>query len=322
MFAKLTKKEKESIVKKLICLCMFLFVAYAAAASEENYLIGNQAFSEVKLGLGARPMALGEAFVAVADDWNALAWNPAGLAQMQGDQIGIMHDIYIEDTSLEYLAYAHGFSNSGLGVNVSMFNYGQIDKFDSVNGLPESKGEFTPALYNATVGYGAWVSDRMALGADVKFLYQTIDDQTYNTFAFDIGTLIKTSVEGLNLGMVLQNFGNSIGYAMLPISLNVGVSYLLPATFAANDKWTLLSSMDVPFRDAAYTSGHLGTEYWFANVFALRAGYKVENNADLGALNGLSAGLGLRLGIVYVDYALVSVGDLGLSHQMALAIKF
>jgi long-subunit fatty acid transport protein len=36
------------------------------------------------LGMGARPMAMGGAFSAVADDESALLYNPAGLATLDG----------------------------------------------------------------------------------------------------------------------------------------------------------------------------------------------------------------------------------------------
>ncbi|MGQ9707961.1 MAG: hypothetical protein ACUVUR_03690, partial [bacterium] len=37
-------------------------------------------FTFMKLGVGARPVAMGQAFTGVADDANALFYNPAGLA--------------------------------------------------------------------------------------------------------------------------------------------------------------------------------------------------------------------------------------------------
>ena len=41
---------------------------------------GTSAATFLKLGFGARPLGLGEAYVAVADDAAALHYNPAGLA--------------------------------------------------------------------------------------------------------------------------------------------------------------------------------------------------------------------------------------------------
>src|SRR5688572_12583855 len=40
---------------------------------------------------GARPQGMGGAFVAVADDANALYWNPAGLTQLDTAEVSFMH---------------------------------------------------------------------------------------------------------------------------------------------------------------------------------------------------------------------------------------
>ena len=40
-----------------------------------------------EIGMGARALGMGGAFVAVADDANAIYYNPAGLAYMEGRNI-------------------------------------------------------------------------------------------------------------------------------------------------------------------------------------------------------------------------------------------
>ena len=43
------------------------------------------------IGVGARALAMGGAYVAVTEDVTAIYWNPAGLASMQSFQIHGMH---------------------------------------------------------------------------------------------------------------------------------------------------------------------------------------------------------------------------------------
>ncbi len=43
-------------------------------------------------GLGIRANSMGGAFIAIADDWTAGYWNPAGLAQLKGTGIGFAVD--------------------------------------------------------------------------------------------------------------------------------------------------------------------------------------------------------------------------------------
>jgi hypothetical protein len=295
----------------------------AAWADQTNYDIGKVAGSELKIGLGARPVAMGEAFVALADDLNTTAWNPSGLAQIQGSQAGFMHNIYLQDTSMEYLAYAQNlFTGAGIGANVTYLNYGSLDKYDEVNGLPVAQGSFTPTEFTGTIGYGQWLMPGLAVGASLKMISQTIDTEQYTAVAVDLGGLYKTAVAGLQLGLAVQNLGTQLAGANLPQNLKVGAAYILPVKISTHDTWNTLVDVNVPFGDTSYTSVNVGTEYWYNQVVALRVGYQIENTGDLGGVTGLTAGAGVKLAMFNVDYALVSFGDLGLTHQLALSVGF
>ncbi len=47
-------------------------------------------YSSDRIDLSARPAAMGGAFVGVADDLNALEWNPAGLSNATGLEVGVL----------------------------------------------------------------------------------------------------------------------------------------------------------------------------------------------------------------------------------------
>lgn len=298
-------------------------LAMAAWADQTDYAIGKVGGSELEIGLGARPVAMGEAFVALADDLNTTAWNPAGLSQIKGIQAGFMHNIYLQDTSMEYLAYAQNlFPGAGIGANVTYLNYGSLDKYDEVNGLPVANGSFTPTAFTGTIGYGQWLLPSLAVGAALKIISQTIDTENYLAEAVDLGVLYKTSLKGLQLGLAVQNLGTQLAGANLPQNLKVGAAYQLPVKFTAKDTWNTLLDVNVPFGDTSYTSVNVGTEYWYNRVVAARVGYQIKNSGDLGGVTGLTAGAGVKLAMFQVDYALVSYGDLGLTHQLAIAVNF
>jgi hypothetical protein len=296
----------------------------AAGAAQTNYDIGKVGGSELKIGLGPRPVAMGEAFVALADDLNTTAWNPAGLAQLKGYQAGFMHNVYLQETSQEYLAYAQNlFEGAGLGANITYFNYGSLEKINDNGGLPEFTGQsFTPTVLTASVGYGQWLGSTLALGAAVKFLSQHIDTESYSAAAADLGVLFRPGVNGLQFGLALQNLGTQLADSPLPMNAKAGVAYLLPFKFTEKDTWNTVLDVNVPFADAKYFSVNVGTEYWVSGTVAARLGYKVKDTGDLGGVTGLTAGLGVKLSMFNLDYAMVSYGDLGLSHQLALTVSF
>jgi hypothetical protein len=311
-------------MKLLLVFSIIIIVPHGVVwADQTNYNIGQVGGSELKIGLGARPVAMGEAFVAQADDLNTTAWNPAGLSQIQGIQAGFMHNIYLQDTSMEYLAYAQNlFPGAGIGANVTYLNYGSLDKYDEVNGLPVANGSFTPTVFTGTIGYGQWLLPSLAVGVSLKMISQTIDTEHYSAVAVDLGGLYKTAVTGLQLGLAVQNLGSQLAGANLPQNLKVGAAYVLPVKFAANDTWNTLVDVNVPFGDTSYTSVNLGTEYWYNQVVAGRVGYQIKNTGDLGGVTGLTAGAGVKVSMFSVDYALVSYGDLGLTHQLAISVSF
>jgi len=66
-------------MKKIIFVIALTFTFQLSALSLFAAGPGTTGATFLKLGVGSRPVAMGEAFVAVADDINALFWNPSGL---------------------------------------------------------------------------------------------------------------------------------------------------------------------------------------------------------------------------------------------------
>jgi len=56
----------------------------------------------LKIGVGGRASALGDAFVAIANDASALYWNPAGLVQFKDDQVMFSHNMWVVDINHDF----------------------------------------------------------------------------------------------------------------------------------------------------------------------------------------------------------------------------
>lgn len=67
---------------RILAIALLFFCTGEVAAQEER-AIGNFA------GVGVRAMSMGGAFVGVADDFTAVYWNPAGLAQMTNREVQV-----------------------------------------------------------------------------------------------------------------------------------------------------------------------------------------------------------------------------------------
>ena len=87
-------------------------------------------FSSIGLGVGSRAVSMGGAYIGVADDYAAVFWNPAGLAQMRRLEFtgGIVNSNYKNDAS--FLGVTTNGKNSGTAVD----NLGFVFPFPTVRG--------------------------------------------------------------------------------------------------------------------------------------------------------------------------------------------
>ncbi len=100
-------------------------------------------------GLGAKALSMGGAFIGLADDWTAIYWNPAGLAQLKNKGIGI---------SLTQPNPKIKDGNSVANPNQADMSIDQNDVFTRIPSAPYNepthfnKKEVTTHLYNPGIG--------------------------------------------------------------------------------------------------------------------------------------------------------------------------
>jgi long-subunit fatty acid transport protein len=67
---------------------------------------GTTAASFLSIGVGARALGMGGAYVSAADDATAMYWNPSGMARMSRPQALFSHTRWIFDVRLGYAGVA------------------------------------------------------------------------------------------------------------------------------------------------------------------------------------------------------------------------
>jgi len=280
----------------------------------------------LKFGVGARPVSMGSAFVAVADDANAIYWNPAGLAGLEKREISAMHTEWITDIRYDFLGYVHPASR--LGTFAGSFSYLSMGEMERRGENREKlSGGFTAYDLAVALSYSRALNQMMNLGVNLRFIQQKIENEDAYGIAFDLGGIYKVPVKGLSLGFTLQNLGPKMKFInepySLPLTLTVGAGYrFVPGlTLALDVKHQLIEKR---------TTLSFGTEYWPFSLLALRAGYvgrllsSIVDRRDekIGDLLGLGAGVGLRLFGYQMDYSFVPFGDLGETHRVSFSAKF
>jgi tetratricopeptide (TPR) repeat protein len=157
-------------------------------------------------------------------------------------------------------------------------------------------------------------------GITVKGIRQNIDTYNGSTAACDLGVLVRGWMPELNLGATLRNVGAPMkfkeqGYA-LPLAMDLGGAYRF---WKKSFLWTLDLSM--PYQSEL--SVKTGCEYNFEDMLFLRAGYRYSASlTSLGALAGITAGIGFTISDYTLDYAYTPYGALGDVHRIALTFPF
>ncbi len=301
-----------SLVVAVSVLCVGSYVMAGSPGSKGAVFL--------KLGQGARANAMGESFVALADDINALYWNPAGIAQIKERQATFMYSDWLEEINYNYLAYVSPAQVMGgiMGGAITLLDSGSIDKYDAT---PNKVGTFDGKDIALAISYAKEMTPNCSLGATLKYIQMKIDGNKSTGFGVDVGCLYKPEVENLTLGIVMQNFGPKLGAFVsekdgLPLNFKVGGAYKFP-----NNPLTL--SLDINFPSDNDTNFNLGGEYWIKEMVAIRAGYKSLTKDELKS-SDLTFGAGFRIpgtGIG-LDYAYCDYDDLGDTHRVSLMTKF
>ncbi|MGB2981353.1 MAG: PorV/PorQ family protein [Candidatus Zixiibacteriota bacterium] len=281
---------------------------------------GTRSAQFLKLGVGGRAVAMGGAFVGVADDATAIYWNPAGLASVNATELSFMHLSWLQDVSYEYFALAQPIKKWAVfGWSMS---YLHMDKLQGRDQQGEPTSDFTASDMAITFALGRKIKNNLFLGGSIRNIEEKLEDRSAYGLTFDFGCLYHTPVENLFLGGVIQNWGGEVTFVQesfrLPTIFKLGASY---RRMLAGNPMNL--AVDVYSPTDNQTCLHSGIEYVYKNTIAGRIGYK--NGSDLGDTAGFSFGLGLmttKSQTYRIDYAFVPQGGLGNSHTFSLSISF
>ncbi|MFH1319503.1 MAG: PorV/PorQ family protein, partial [Bacteroidota bacterium] len=150
---------------------LILATTFTSAFCESG---GTKSAEFLKIGIGARAVAMGEAFTAVSGDADCMAWNPAGLATLKGTHIRAMHNQWFQDISLDYFGIAHSLNKFGtIGINgrYLWMDKMEITTLDSPKGTDE---EFSVYDLAGSISYSKLITNKFALGLNLKFIKQSI----------------------------------------------------------------------------------------------------------------------------------------------------
>ena len=247
----------------------------------------------LKIGQGARAVAMGDAFTAVADDINAIFWNGSGLVHVERVAYQANWTRFLLDTQL-YSAAAVWNTRSARGevLGLTVVSHNPKPSKETTIYQPNGTGQDV-IVHNISVGllYAIKFTDKFSFSAKANYVQEKLYTVKTTGFTVDVGSFFYTGFRSLRIAMAFRNFGpdrkSGDRAYLLPLVYNIGVAAEVYGE--KGDPSYLTASVESAFFVDFEQRWHFGAELWLQNALALRAGWKW--NYDL---EGIALGAGLK----------------------------
>lgn len=323
-------------MKKLYILLLISLLAVETRAQLFPTLGGQRAGIStaqfLKIGVGGRAAAMGDAFVAVANDVSALYWNPAGLVQSPANQIIVAHNEWLVDIKHDFLGGVYQLSaNDAVGVSLTSLHMKDMPVTTEV--MPGGTGEyFSFGDVAVAVSYSRKMTEQFSFGGTVRYIEETMDKLKMRGVMIDLGTYYWTGLGSSRFAVTVSNFGNDLapdGNVVLfgkrgksewqsfspPTLFRIGFAFEPYQT----EEQQITTSVQLNHPNDNSENVSAGIEYKWRNFVSLRGGYKFnveEQNYSFGA--GIK--MPMRIADVTFDYAFSNFTRLGSAHRFSLIL--
>ena len=307
------------MTRRLSALLLAAALALPGGAVAANSKVGTSGAQFLKIGAGARPTGMGEAFTAVADDVNAVYYNPAGLSQLKSAELTAMHTQWFQNIDYAFGAFAIPTAAGTFAISAATLQSADIQK----RGADESDlGTFTDLDSAYALSYGRRLGETTSVGATARLVRSQIDSASASSWGGDVGVLKKFSGSPYSVGVAARHFGQEVKFHSegdpLPFVVDGGASGRF-----MNDHLLLALTLSLPRDNNVQYGG--GVEWAERNAdgfrYAARAGYH-SLATDANGATGLSVGAGIGYRRLDLDFAWVPMGDLGNTFRYAVLFHF
>jgi hypothetical protein len=352
------KMKKASLLDGRNFIAIFALVSVMILVSSANAQVigrvGTTAAPFLKIGVGGRALGMGEAYTTQSEDISGVYWNPAGLANISKVQILITHYDYIANLHFNFDAIAMPIKGFGtIGSFIGFFGMPDIER--TTIEMPQGTGERVSAnSFVFGLSYARSLTDRFAVGGNIKYIRETIWHSMADGFAFDVGVLYRAFFKNIRIGMSITNSGSEMqmqGRDMiiqhdindsfagnnenieghldtdsfpLPMLFRVGLSANILEDFFKFDDYDWILAMDAvhPNDNKEYLCA--GTEVRIHDMISLRAGYRqlLLEDREGGCTFGIGLMAHVRGADVTIDYANVDFGRLDKQNKFSLILSF
>jgi len=321
--------KTKSMIKFLLPAMLLFAVIPPLFAQDMNSSLA--AF--MRMGVGARVIAMGEAGSTVTNDVASGFWNPAGLMSLKDFEVGTMLNVSMDyDRRHTYAAIGNRFGIGALALTWVNAGVGNIDGYDD---LGQPTGTFSDEEHSFALSYANRIG-RFSFGLTPKFYLSTIDGESETGYGLDAGVKLDLS-QYLEIGAMARDVYGKYGVLEeeVPYEISAGLAIypIMGVTLAADAKlerdedpyfcfgaeyWTSVRSD--PEADSKLSVVSVGERNTWEDVFSsLQTGLRIGYNKER-----LSVGTGIRFRNLQLDYVfrLNNHEVFGDDHILSLILRF
>jgi len=288
----------------------------------------------LKIGVGSRASAMGDAFVAISNDASALYWNPAGLVQFNDDQVMFSHNVWVEDISHDFFGGVYHFDGAN-AVGVAVTALSMKDMQVTTEFSPFGTGQyFSFGDIAVAVSYARKMTDKFSFGGTVRYIEETLADLKMRGVMIDLGTFYWTGLGSTRFAVAVSNFGNQLapdGKVVLvgkreksdwqafspPTIFRIGFAF--EPYESGDNKVTASIQLNHPNDNSENVS--TGLEYAWKNILYFRGGYKFNVEGQNYSF-GFGINIPIKIAICKIDYSYSDYTLLGSAQRFSIILGF
>jgi hypothetical protein len=262
-------------MKQYYILLLIICLLFSVGLFGQTAKVGLVGAQFLKIDVGARGMALGDAVLPLADDASASFWNPANLSLIKRGSVFLSNVSWLADVQFNAVSVAYNLGSPGvLGAFLSHMNSGEIEEttFDQQQGTGNT---FTSTGTVFGISYARWLTTQFSFGVNAKYVSEDLvsglegtssDYAKGGAFAIDLGTFYNTDIKSIRFGVMIKNFGTEIQPGGTYTDWELGDTIMTEEQVPNPDDPTSYMIVEVP-EEREFRAYHMPLSFQFGIAF-------------------------------------------------------
>ncbi len=354
-------KPSNSAIIKIFSLFIFVLSGCAGVLYADDNGKAQTSASYLWIAPTARAAAMGNSFVALADDAGAVYYNPAGIAQLHHYEGVLSSSLMGVDRSYNYLGFVYSFEkgkkeedeetgwyfgNEGNGSSgedegetekklfrtpktryinfgIALVNFG-VGGIESRDIYGTQQGSFSDSENTLILSCGSNIFENLFWGVSVKGHKQDLYSDSASGYGIDTGFLLRNPKDNFSFGLCVQNISDKMKWNVYNDISRENDQYSEPVAMdiKLGSAYTPLSKKMTLLLDIDYIS-HQNIGWHIGSEFqALKAGVVRVGFDNLNPTFGFGLNIIKSSFNMVLDYSfLLDTQNLSHQHRVAFTLR-